>query len=68
MESQTKKPHITEDKQMKKTLWCEGKKITAKKVDSVNDQMNWYEDAEGNHYIVRYNNFKRRQEFVKVNA
>jgi hypothetical protein len=52
---------------MTKKLWCDGKKITAIKVDSVNDSMNWYEDAEGNHYIVRYNNFKRRQEFVKVN-
>lgn len=53
---------------MTKTLWCEGKKITATKVDAVNESMNWYEDSEGNHYIVRYNNFKRRQEFVKVNG
>lgn len=53
-----------------KRLYCQeiGKKITAKKVDEINNSMNWYEDEEGNHYIVRYVKLKRRFEFVKVNG
>lgn len=64
---------------MKKTLFCENernsnfelptyRKVTAEKVDEVESGvLNLYRDELGNEYIVRYNNFKRRNEFVKIN-
>ena len=64
---------------MKKTLFCENernsnfelptyRKVTAEKVDEVESGvLNLYRDELGNEYIVRYNNFKRRNEFVLIN-
>lgn len=64
---------------MKKTLFCENernsnfelptyRKITAEKVNEIESGvLNLYRDELGNEYIVRYNNFKRRDEFVLVN-
>ena len=64
---------------MKKTLYCEigireynftmpkYKKVTAEKVDEIeNGSLNLYRDKEGNEYIVRFNKFYRRNEFVKL--
>jgi hypothetical protein len=63
---------------MTKTLWSEKerksnfemptyKKITATKVDEIEAGVqNLYKDENGNEYIVRYNSFKRRDEFVKI--
>ena len=63
---------------MTKTLWCEKEranaldmptytKVTATKVDEIEEgKLNEYMDAEGNRYIVRYNSFKRRDEFVRI--
>lgn len=64
---------------MTKTLYCENerknnfelptyKKITATKVDEIESgTLNLYRDEQGAEYIVRYNNFKERNEFLKVN-
>jgi hypothetical protein len=66
-------------KDMTKTLWSEKKRtsnfelpsytrITATKIDEIEKgKMNLYEDNDGNRYIVRYNDFTRRDEFVKIN-
>ncbi len=63
---------------MTKTLFCAKEttnclempsyyKVTATKVDEIESGIqNLYEDAQGNRYIVRYNNFKRRAEFAKL--
>lgn len=63
---------------MKKTLWCEEErkscmdmpkyyKVTATKIDEIEEGVrNLYEDENGNKYIVHHNNFKRRDEFVKI--
>jgi hypothetical protein len=63
---------------MTKTLWSEKErksnfemptyeKITATKVDEIEAGVqNLYKDESGNEYIVRYNSFKRRDEFVKI--
>lgn len=63
---------------MTKTLWCEKErtsmleiagyyKVTAHKIDEIEAGVkNLYEDAEGNRYIVSYNKFLRRDEFVKL--
>lgn len=65
---------------MTKTLWMEKErksnfempsyiKVTATKVDEIEaGKQNLYRDEHGNEYIVRRNNFKRRDEFVKVGA
>lgn len=65
---------------MTKTLWMEKErksnfempsytKVTATKVDEIEaGKQNLYRDEQGNEYIVRRNNFKRRDEFVKVGA
>lgn len=43
------------------------KKVTATKVEETERYVqNLYKDAEGNKYIVRYNRFQRRHEFVKI--
>lgn len=64
---------------MKKTLWCEKErksnferptytKVTATKVDEIEAGVqNLYRDEKGNEYIVRYNNFQKREEFTKIN-
>ena len=64
---------------MTKTLWSQKErtnnfempsyiKITATKIDEIEAGVqNLYEDENGNRYIVRKNNFKRRDEFVKIN-
>jgi NRPS condensation-like uncharacterized protein len=66
-------------KDMTKTLWSEKERIsnfelpsytriTATKIDEIEKgKMNLYEDNDGNRYIVRYNDFTRRDEFVKIN-
>lgn len=42
-------------------------KVTATKIDEIETNVkNLYEDAEGNRYIVHYNKFQRREEFVKM--
>lgn len=64
---------------MKKTLWCaeketasafempKYKRVTAEKVDEIEAGVqNLYKDADGNKYIVHYNKFMRRSEFVRV--
>lgn len=63
---------------MTKTLYTEKKrtnnfelpsyfKITATKVKEIEaGVMNVYKDNEGNEYIVRYNKFKNRDEFVRI--
>lgn len=63
---------------MTKTLWCEKErksnleiagyyKVTAHKIDEIEAGVkNLYEDADGNRYIVSYNKFLRRDEFVKM--
>ena len=65
---------------MTKTLWMEKErksnfempsytKVTATKVDEIEaGKQNLYRYEQGNEYIVRRNNFKRRDEFVKVGA
>ena len=64
---------------MKKTLFCENernsnfelptyRKVTAEKVAEIEScVLNIYRDELGNEYIVRYNNFNRRNEFVLIN-
>jgi hypothetical protein len=66
-------------KDMTKTLWSEKERtsnfelpsytrITATKIYEIEKgKMNLYEDNDGNRYIVRYNDFTRRDEFVKIN-
>ena len=63
---------------MKKTLWCEKERksnfdmptytrVTATKVDEIEaGALNLYRDEQGVEYIVRYNKFQRRPEFVKL--
>lgn len=63
---------------MTKTLWCANetknplemptyKKVTATKVLEIEEgKMNLYIDAAGQKYIVRFNKFKKRSEFVAV--
>ena len=64
---------------MKKTLWCAEKKtasalemptykkVTAEKVEEIEEGVqNLYMDDEGNKYIVHYNKFMRRSEFVRL--
>jgi hypothetical protein len=64
---------------MTKTLYCEKErtnnfelpkyyKVTATKIDEIESgKLNLYEDENGNRYIVKYNTFKRREEFTKIN-
>ena len=64
---------------MEKTLFCENERnsnfelptyrnVTAKKVDEIESgTLNLYRDELGNEYIVRYNKFQRRNEFVLIN-
>ena len=64
---------------MEKTLFCENernsnfelptyRKVTAKKVDEIESgTLNLYRDELGNEYIVRYNKFQKRNEFVIIN-
>lgn len=64
---------------MTKTLYCENERknnfelptytrVTATKVSNIEEGvLNLYRDEQGAEYIVRYNNFKRRNEFLKVN-
>ena len=43
-------------------------KVKATKVEEIEaGKQNLYRDEQGNEYIVRYNKFQRRDEFVKVN-
>lgn len=64
---------------MKKTLFCENersssfdlptyRKVTAEKVDEIEaGTLNLYRDELRNEYIVRYNKFYKRNEFVPIN-
>jgi hypothetical protein len=63
---------------MTKTLWSEKErtsnfeipsyiKVTATKIDEIEAGVqNLYRDEQGNEYIVKFNSFKRRDEFVKI--
>lgn len=42
-------------------------KVTATKVDEIEANVkNLYEDENGNKYIVEYNKFQKREEFVRL--
>lgn len=63
---------------MTKTLWSEKEKtsnfempsyikVTATKIDEIEAGVqNLYRDERGNEYIVRFNKFQNRDEFVKI--
>lgn len=63
---------------MTKTLWMQKEKasnfelpvyikITATKISDIETGIqNLYRDDEGNKYIVKYNKFQRREEFVRL--